>query len=138
MLALLCTASEQDHQPLAVLAEIDAVSRPEIKPQFKDSRTNPLCCGNIAAFQPVERNSNPRLYIVVQLSEPSIERIPSEPVDILANFSHVSMVVQKIPLRLCKYIGIQAELRTAEDLDRIWSNRMFKTARPQRDKIDVK
>ena len=65
LLAFFGAATQQDYDPLPILAKINSITGTEIQPQFEDTRAYPLCSRKIASFEPVERDGNPCLYIAV-------------------------------------------------------------------------
>lgn len=98
LLALFGSAAEQDHEPLSILAKVNAVAGTEIQAQFKDARTYAFCYREIAPFESVEEHGDPCLGTVIQLTEPSLKGISPKTVDVLTNFYYISMVAQKTPL----------------------------------------
>ena len=92
LLTLLGTASEQDDKRVAVLTAIDPIAWAEIQPQLKHSSTHTLCHREVAAFDSIKRNRNPRPCAIIELLKPSLEGIATQPIDVLSKFNPPWMV----------------------------------------------
>ncbi len=82
----LAAASEQNDQSLPVFAKVNAISRPEIKPQCKHSCTHSLDAREITLLQPFKSDNNPGLCHLIDSLEPALEGISTKIVNVLACF----------------------------------------------------
>src|SRR5579883_2395709 len=89
LLAFFRTAAEKYHEPLAILSEVDAVTRTKINPVLVNASPNPLCIRKIPLLHSRERSSNFRGCFFVQAIGPRGEWAVSTTVQVFAYFDHV-------------------------------------------------
>src|SRR5580698_8197194 len=92
LLALLDSASEEDHDALTVFAKVNAIAWAKIDAQFKYPASQPLGHGEIASFEPIEIHGDSRLCLIVLLFKPLFESIATGPVNVLSNLNYEHMV----------------------------------------------
>jgi hypothetical protein len=88
LLALLGATSQQDHQHIAIAAEIHPVARPEIQSVFKHALASRLYVGEVALLHPGDRachlGSRHRLHI----REPFGKRLAAIVGHVVTDFEH--------------------------------------------------
>src|SRR5260370_27175578 len=70
LLAALRTSRQQNQEPVAVLAEVDPVSWPEIDPEFLDPCPDALHIGKVAKLNARQRNRHLRGGLSIEALKP--------------------------------------------------------------------
>ena len=73
-LSSFCATGQQDDQRCAIQTEVDAVTRPDVDPEFQDAFTNAFHVRNRPALDPRQRDRHLRRRNWVKTVEPSPER----------------------------------------------------------------
>jgi hypothetical protein len=89
VLASFRAAAKEYHQPLAILPEVDAVTRAKINPVLVNASPNALCVRKIALLHSCESSGNFRGCFFVQAIGPRGKWAVSTTVQIFAYFYHV-------------------------------------------------
>src|SRR5262245_10143855 len=84
LLVLLGSTRDENHERIAVLAEIDAVARSEIDPAFEYACADTLHIRKVAHFHTRQRSSDLGCRRCVQTVEPAGERASAGRVEVLS------------------------------------------------------
>src|SRR6266436_5706191 len=85
LLAALGTSRQQNHEPVAVLGEVDPVSWPEIDPEFPDPGPDALDVGKVAKFDARERDRDLRGGLSMEALKPGPVRTVSICIEVFKN-----------------------------------------------------
>jgi hypothetical protein len=88
ILPLLCSATEKNHDRLAIASDIDPISRSEIDLQFADAMSDSLDIRDVACAQPQHRPFHAHGSEAIKTVEPETERISSIHINVLTNLDH--------------------------------------------------
>src|SRR5690348_4794415 len=89
LLALFRAAAEKYHEPLAILPEVDAVTRTKINPVFVNASPNALRVRKIPLLHSCESRGDFRGCFFVQAVGPRSKWAVSTTVQVFAYFDHV-------------------------------------------------
>jgi hypothetical protein len=96
LLPLLHSSGKQNDELFSIPPKVDSKARTEIDSHFLNAGPDALYGREIASLQAFECHSHSGLRYIVQLVQPSPERIAAQPVNVLPDFDHAKMVAQKI------------------------------------------
>ena len=98
-LPLLRASTQQNHDALAILAEVDPVARPEVDLEFVHAAAHAFDIREVPLTEPSQRHGRPRRRGRIQVLEPARKRRPAGGVQELPNvdFPHIRMVTHTLP-----------------------------------------
>jgi cytochrome c553 len=108
VLPLLGPAAEQNHDSVALLAEVDAIAWPEIDAVLEDAGTHALYVREVAQLQSPNRGGHFRGCDSVECLKPLGEGSQPDAVEVLEDRQHY-MVTQKAPIQDGVYTAAQAQ-----------------------------
>jgi len=89
LLAFFRAASDQDHQPIAIFAEVNSIARAKINPVFVNTVPNALSVGKIALLQASQSRRHLGCRLSVQAVKPVGVGTAPQTVKVFAYFDHV-------------------------------------------------